>query len=112
MSLASWVLYGISFLAIAVGVGYAITAFDSVMAVMAANAIADLPVTIGGAGLAELGIFGYLNDANPFDFSLPEGGVEWNAIVGWRIATYYIPIVLTWLLLVKLALSRVRRSDV
>lgn len=112
MSLASWVLYGLSFLAIAVGVGYAITAFDSVMAVMAANAIANLPITIGGAGLAELGIFGYLNDANPFDFSLPEGGVEWNAIVGWRIATYYIPIVLTWLLLVKLALSRVRRSDV
>ena len=112
MSLASWVLYGLSFLAIAVGVGYAITAFDSVMAVMAANAVANLPVTIGGAGLAELGIFGYLNDANPFDFSLPEGGVEWNAIVGWRIATYYIPIVLTWLLLVKLALSRVRRSDV
>lgn len=112
MSLASWILYGISFLAIAVGVGYAITAFDSVMAVMAANAVANLPITVGGAGLAELGIFGYLNDSNPFDFSLQEGAIEWNAIVGWRIATYYIPIILTWLLLVKLALSKVSRSDV
>lgn len=112
LSLASWVLYGLSFLAIAIGVGYAITAFDSVMAVMAANAVANLPLTVGGAGLAELGIFGYLNDTNPFDFSLPEGGVEWNVIIGWRIATYYIPLALTWLLLVRLALSRVRRSEV
>ena len=112
MSLASWALYGLSFLAIAVGVGYSIGVFDSVMAVMAANAIANLPITVGGSGLAELGIFGYLNDANPFVFTLPEGGIEWNAILGWRIATYYIPIVITWLMLVKLALSRVTRSDV
>lgn len=112
MSLISWILYGLSFLAIAVGVGYHIGAFDSVMAVMAANAIANLPITVGGSGLAELGIFGYLNNANPFDFSIQEDGIEWNAIVGWRIATYYIPIVITWLLLVKLALSRVTRSDI
>ena len=112
MSLASWILYGLSFLAIAVGIGYAITALDSVMAVMAANAVANLPITVGGAGLAELGLFGYINDVNPFDFSLVEGGIEWNAIVGWRIATYYIPLAVTWLLLVKLALSQVSRSDV
>ena len=112
MSLASWILYGVSFLAIAMGVGYHIGAFDSVMAVMAANAIANLPVTIGGSGLAELGIFGYLNNASPFDFSVIEGGIEWNAIIGWRIATYYIPIAVTWLLLVKLALSRVSRADI
>ncbi len=112
MSLASWTMYGISFLIIAVGVGYHIEIFDSVMAVMAANAIANLPITVGGSGLTELGIFAYLNNANPFDFAVVHGGVEWNAIVGWRIATYYIPLVITWLLLVKLALSKVTRSDI
>lgn len=112
MSIASWILYGLSFFVIAIGVGYQIGAFDSTMAVMAANAIANLPITVGGSGLAELGIFGYLNNANPFDFQLDEGGVEWDIIVGWRIATYYIPIVITWLLLVKLALSKVTRADI
>ena len=112
ISLASWILYGISFLVIAEGAGYTIGAIESVMAVMAANAIANLPVTVGGAGLAEFGIFGYLNHANPFDFSIPEGGVEWNAIIGWRIATYYIPIAITWSLLVRMALSHIKRSDV
>lgn len=111
MSIASWMLYGLSFFVIAVGVGYQIGAFDSTMAVMAANAIANLPITVGGSGLAELGIFGYLNNANPFDFSLEEGGIEWDIIVGWRIATYYIPIVMTWLLLVKLALSKVTKAN-
>lgn len=111
MSIVSWILYGLSFFVIAIGVGYLINAFDSTMAVMAANAIANLPITVGGSGLAELGIFGFLNNANPFDFSLAEGGVEWNIIVGWRIATYYIPIVITWLLLVKLALSGVTKAD-
>lgn len=112
MSITSWILYGLSFFAIAIGVGYQIDAFDSTMAVMAANSIANLPITVGGSGLAELGIFGYLNNANPFDFSLDEGKIEWDIIVGWRIATYYVPIVITWLLLVKLALSKVSRVDV
>lgn len=110
ISLVSWILYGLSFWVIAGGVGYVLTAFDSVMAVMASNALANLPITVGGAGLAEFGIFSYLNNANPFALDLPEGAVEWNAIIGWRIATYYIPIAVTWLLLVRLALVRIDRS--
>lgn len=112
MSLGSWTLYGLSFLIIAIGIGYAIMPLDSVMAVMAANSVANLPITVGGAGLTELGIFAYINDANPFDISISEGVIEWNAILGWRIATYYIPLAVTWLLLVKLALTKVSRSDV
>ncbi len=55
-SLASWLFYGISFMIIAMGTGYVINAFDSIMAVMGANAIGNLPITIGGSGLAEFGI--------------------------------------------------------
>ncbi len=108
-SLASWLFYGISFMIIAMGTGYVINAFDSIMAVMGANAIGNLPITIGGSGLAEFGIVAYLNNLNPFDFDISEEVVAWDAVIGWRIATYYVPIIITWLLLVKLALSKISK---
>ena len=110
-SLASWSFYGISFMIIAMGTGYIIDAFDSIMAVMGANAIGNLPITIGGSGLAEFGIVAYLNNLDPFEFKIPEGIVAWDAVIGWRIATYYVPIVITWLLLVKLALSKISKQS-
>ena len=109
-SLASWAFYGISFMIIAMGTGYLINAFDSIMAVMGANAIGNLPITIGGSGLAEFGIVSYLNNLNPFDFTINEGIVGWDAVIGWRIATYYVPIAITWILLVKLALSKIPKT--
>ncbi len=109
LSLASWSFYGISFMIIAFGTGYVISMFDSVMAVMGANAIGNLPITVGGSGLAEFGIVAYLNDLDPFHLEIPEGMVAWDAVIGWRIATYYVPIAITWLLLVKLALSKISK---
>ena len=109
-SLASWSFYGISFMIMAMGTGYLINAFDSIMAVMGANAIGNLPITIGGSGLAEFGIISYLNNLNPFDFTINEGIVGWDAVIGWRIATYYVPIAITWILLVKLALSKIPKT--
>ena len=106
MSFASWLFYGISFMIIASGVGYSVGAFDSVMAVMGANAIGNMPITVGGSGLAEFGIVAYLENHNPFDFDVSEGAVEWDAVIAWRIATYYVPIAVTWFLLMRLALGR------
>ena len=111
LSLVSWLFYGISFMIIAMGTGYLINAFDSIMAVMGANAIGNLPITVGGSGLAEFGIVAYINNLDPFNFDIPEGSLAWDAVIGWRIATYYIPILVTWLLLVKLALSRISKSQ-
>mgnify|MGYP000110125417 FL=1 len=111
LSLVSWSFYGISFMIIAMGTGYIISIFDSIMAVMGANAIGNLPITIGGSGLAEFGIVAYLNNLNPFDFSITEGILAWDAVIGWRIATYYVPIAITWLLLVKLALSKIPKTQ-
>ena len=110
-SLVSWSFYGISFMIIAMGTGFVINAFDSIMAVMGANAIGNLPITIGGSGLAEFGIIAYLNNLDPFAFEITEGIVAWDAVIGWRIATYYVPIAVTWLLLVKLALSKIPKSQ-
>ena len=111
LSIVSWSFYGISFMIIAMGTGYIINTFDSIMAVMGANAIGNLPITIGGSGLAEFGIVAYLNNLNPFDFSITEGILAWDAVIGWRIATYYVPIAITWLLLVKLALSKIPKTQ-
>ena len=111
ISIASWMFYGISFMIIAMGTGYVISAFDSIMAVMGANAIGNLPITVGGSGLAEFGIVAYLNNLDPFNFEIPEGSLAWDAVIGWRIATYYVPIAVTWLLLVKLALSRISKPQ-
>ena len=106
LSTVSWLFYGVSFMIIAAGVGYSVGAFDSIMAVMGANAIGNLPITIGGSGLAEFGIVAYLEDHNPFEFNVSEGALEWNAVIAWRIATYYVPIAVTWFLLMRLALGR------
>jgi uncharacterized protein (TIRG00374 family) len=111
MSLVSWSFYGISFMIIAFGTGYVIGVFDSIMAVMGANAIGNLPITVGGSGLAEFGIVAFLNNQNPFDIHIQEGNTIWNAVIGWRIATYYVPIAVTWLLLVKLALSKYNKTN-
>ena len=111
IALAAWIFYGISFLIIANSVGFNIEVFESIMAVMGANAIGNLPITVGGSGLAEFGIIAYINNLDPFNLVIPEAGLEWNAVIGWRIATYYIPIVVTWILLVKLALGKYTRPE-
>lgn len=110
MSTASWLFYGVSFMIIASGVGYSVGAFDSVMAVMGANAIGNMPITVGGSGLAEFGIIAYLENHNPFDFAVAEGDA-WDAVIAWRIATYYVPIAVTWFLLMRLALGRYAREQ-
>ena len=111
-SIGSWIFYGISFMIIGFGVSYMVGAFDSIMAVMGANAIGNLPITVGGSGLAEFGIVAYLNNLDPFNFDVPQGDLAWDAVIGWRVATYYVPIVITWLLLVKLALSKISQSKI
>jgi len=111
VALVAWIFYGLSFLIIANSVGFTIEIFDSIMAVMGANAIGNLPITIGGSGLAEFGIVAYINNLDPFNLVIPESGLEWNAVIGWRIATYYVPIVVTWVLLVKLALGKYTRPE-
>jgi glycosyltransferase 2 family protein len=112
ISIVSWIFYGLSFMIIASGTGYLISSFDSIMAVMGANAIGNLPITVGGSGLAEFGIVAYIYHLNPFNFEIPEGSNIWDAVIGWRIATYYIPIFITWLLLVKLALSKYTKPNI
>ena len=43
-----------------------------------------------------------LNNLDPFNFDIPEDSLAWDAVIGWRIATYYVPILVTWLLISKI----------
>jgi len=106
LSLVAWSFYGMSFIFIAHSINYDVHIFDSVLAVMASNAIGNMPITVGGSGLAELGIWAYLENHDTLDFELSKDKMLWNGIIVWRISTYHIPIAITWFLLVKLALSK------
>ena len=112
LSVISWIFYGLSFMIIANGTGIVIDMFNSLMAVMGANAIGNLPITVGGSGLAEFGIVAYLSNLDPFNFEITIESREWSAVIGWRIATYYVPIAITWFLLVKLALSKYTKPNI
>lgn len=106
ISFVAWTVYGLSFMLILAGSESAVGAVESVFAVMAGNAMGNLPVTVGGSGLTEFGVWAYLNHLSEFKLELPKNNVEWNSIIAWRIATYQLPIPIVWFLLMKMALRK------
>lgn len=62
ITFVAFIFYGISFLVLVNAVGSDIGFFDSLMATSASTAVASLPVTIGGSGLAELGVWAYISN--------------------------------------------------
>jgi uncharacterized membrane protein YbhN (UPF0104 family) len=78
------------------------------MATSASTAVANLPITIGGSGLAELGIWAYL--ANLSGIPNLEDVItdsQLSVIIAWRIATYHVPLVLCWIALMKITVHRI-----
>lgn len=109
ISLASWLVFGISFMLISFGSEQTVTAIESILAVMAGNAIGNMPITVGGSGLAEFGTWAYLSHLDEFKLELPSDSVEWDSIIAWRIATYQLPIPIAWFLLMKMALRKYQK---
>ncbi len=109
ISLASWLVFGLSFMLISMGTENTIHAMESIFAVMAGNAIGNLPITVGGSGLTEFGVWAYLNHLSDFKLELPQNSVEWDTIIAWRIATYQMPIPIAWFLLMKMALRKYQK---
>jgi hypothetical protein len=109
MTFVAFVFHGLSFMVLAntaEDTGF----FDSLMATSASVAVASLPVTIGGSGLAELGIWAYISI--PEDSGIPqlgdfEGDPTGAVIIAWRIATYHVPLVIMWVAIMRLALGKV-----
>ena len=111
-SIFTWVFYGISFMVIANGAGYFIEFFDSLLAAMASNALGNIPVTIGGSGLTEFGIWAYLGNLNNLTFEPTKDSIQWNIVIAWRIATYHVSLVISWILLMKIVYPRTKKAEI
>ncbi|HKZ61181.1 MAG TPA: lysylphosphatidylglycerol synthase domain-containing protein, partial [Nitrososphaera sp.] len=104
----AFVFQGISFMVLANAVEYEIGFFDSFMATAASTAVASLPITIGGSGLSELGIWAYITNLSGIpDLETVVNDSQLNVIIAWRIATYHVPLVIMWVALMKLAIGKV-----
>jgi glycosyltransferase 2 family protein len=110
ISVFTWSFYGISFMIIANGAGYVIDFFHSLMATMAANAIGNLPITIGGSGLTEFTIWAYLGHLNTLTYEAAKNSMQWNIIIAWRIATYHVGLVISWLFLMKIVYPSIKKA--
>jgi len=67
--------------------GKAIDPLSSVLAVFAVQALASVPVTVGGSGISELGLQWYLSTVYGFS--------SWATVVLWRLVSYQLVEVLT-----------------
>lgn len=112
ITFVAYVFQGISFMVLANAVQSNIGLFDSLMATSASTAVANLPITIGGSGLAELGIWAYISNLNGIpDLGTVTSDSKLNVIIAWRIATYHVPLVIMWIALMKLAVGKVSPRD-
>jgi hypothetical protein len=113
ITFVAFVFQGLSFMVLANGVESRIGFFDSLMATSASTSVASLPITIGGSGLAELGIWAYISNLS----GIPDIGTiamdsQLNVIIAWRIATYHVPLVIMWVALMKLAIGKTPGASV
>ncbi len=83
------ILTGSSLFFIAKGLSLNIDLYQSLLAVFASVILGNLPVTFGGAGLAEAGVYYYS--------SLIFGVSSWPMVFAWRLASYIIPLIITGL---------------
>ena len=108
ITVIAFIFQGISFMVLANAIEPRIGLFDSLMATSASTAVANLPITIGGSGLAELGIWAYL--ANLSGIPNLEDVIkdsQLNVIIAWRIASYHVPLVVCWIALMKITVHKV-----
>ncbi len=68
---------------------------NALLAFHSGNALGVLPITVGGAGLTEAGVYLYLNNVLKTSVAL--------TVMQWRIATYYISTIIAAMLLILTA---------
>jgi glycosyltransferase 2 family protein len=106
ITLVAFIFHGLSFLVLTHSVDTYIGLFLSFMATSSSTILGTLPVTIGGSGLAEWGLWGYINHLNDISQigNIVHDNDQLNVIIAWRIASYYIPLIIMWIALMRLAL--------
>ncbi|HEU5172368.1 MAG TPA: hypothetical protein VFT83_02475, partial [Nitrososphaeraceae archaeon] len=98
---------GASFLVLGGLVESDLDLYKSILATAASTELGSLPITVGGSGLTELGLWAYISglDHLPSINDVLEDS-HLDVIISWRIASYHIPLVIMWLLLMKLTIDK------
>jgi uncharacterized membrane protein YbhN (UPF0104 family) len=87
--------------------GYHIGFFQSFMATSASTALSTLPITIGGSGLAELGVWAYITNIHTIpNLTDVLNSSQLSVIMAWRIATYHVPLVIMWIALMRITIGK------
>jgi uncharacterized protein (TIRG00374 family) len=104
----AFLLQALSFMVLADSVNSHIGLFGSLLATSASTVLSTLPVTIGGSGLAELGLWAYISNVGgiPSLNSIVKDS-HLSIIIAWRIASYHIPLVIMWIALMRLTMGKV-----
>ena len=79
ITFVAFAFQGISFLVLADSVGHHVGFFQSFMATSASTALSTLPITIGGSGLAELGVWAYITNISTYSES--DGCTQFLSII-------------------------------
>jgi len=107
MTFVAFLFQGVSFFVLATAVREHIGLLESFMATSASTALATLPITIGGSGLAELGIWAYISNLGGIPhFADILNDSQLSVVIAWRIATYHIPLVIMWICLMKITIGK------
>jgi len=107
MTFVAFLFQGVSFFVLANAVHERIGLLESFMATSASTALATLPITIGGSGLAELGIWAYISNLGGIPhFADILNDSQLSVVIAWRIATYHIPLVIMWICLMKITIGK------
>lgn len=107
ITFVAFAFQGISFLVLAESVGQHVGFFQSFMATSASTALSTLPVTIGGSGLAELGVWAYITNISTIpNLTDVLNSSQLSVIIAWRIATYHVPLVVMWIALMRITIGK------
>ena len=112
ITFVAFICHGFSFLVLGVLAEPNIGLFDSILATAASTQLGSLPITVGGSGIAELGLWAYISDLNhipSLDDVLKDTHLD--VVISWRIASYHIPLIFMWIILMRVTIDRVGPSQ-
>lgn len=107
LTFLAFVCHGASFLILGELVESNLGLFDSILATAASTQLGSLPITVGGSGITELGLWAYVSGLNHIP-SLNDvlGDSHLKVIISWRIASYHIPLIIMWIVLMRITVDK------
>ena len=104
----AFVFHGASFLVLANLVVSNFGLYDSILATAAATELGSLPITLGGSGLTEIVLWVYVSglDHIPSLDDMLANSDLLTAIISWRIASYHVPLLIMWIVLMRITVGK------